>query len=64
MARAAVKTITAGVEDHLRADPNLGASVPGLLWTGFGTRHVVKQAEGDTGAAVLVFFQIDFRARI
>lgn len=63
-ARAAVRTITSGVEDHLRADPNLGAAVPGLLWVGFGTRQVVRQVQGDTGAAVLVFFQIDFRARI
>ena len=63
-ARAAVKAITDGVEAHLRADPNLGATVPGLLWTGYGTRWRLEQIPATDGAAVFFVFDIQFKARI
>lgn len=63
-ARQAVKATLAAVENDLRSDPNLGGVVPGLLWTGFGTRLNLSQIQSETGAAALGFFQIQFKARI
>lgn len=63
-ARAAAKATTAAVENHLRADPNLGASVPGLLWTGYGTRTQLIQLQATDGACVMCVFDIQFKARI
>lgn len=63
-ARAACKAITVAVEDHLRADPNLGGDVPGLLWTGYGTRTELIQLQATDGACVMCVFDIAFKARI
>jgi hypothetical protein len=64
VARAAVKALTAEVEDHLRADPNLGATVPGLNWVGYGTRTELIQLQATDGACVMCVFDVAFRARI
>lgn len=63
-ARAGAKAITDAIENHLRADPNLGGTVPGLMWTGFGTRFRLVQDQTDTGAMALAVFEIAFKARI
>lgn len=63
-ARAGVKAITDAIENHLRADPNLGGTVPGLMWTGFGTRFRLVQDQTDSGAMALAVFEIAFKARI
>jgi hypothetical protein len=63
-ARAAAKATTAAVEDNLRADPNLGGTVPGLMWTGYGTRTELIQLQATDGACVMCVFDIAFKARI
>lgn len=63
-ARAGAKAIVDAVENVLRADPNLDDIVPGLMWTGFGTRFRLVQDQNSTGAMALAVFDIAFRARI
>lgn len=63
-ARLGVKTITQAVEDTLRADPNLGAAVPGLLWVEYGTDGRADLIEATDGTALLWRFDIKYRARI
>lgn len=63
-ARLRVAEITQALEDVLRADPNLGGVVPGLMWTGYGTRTRLIQDQTETGAMALCVFEIAFRARI
>lgn len=62
--RAAVKATTVAVEDLLRSDPNLSGAVPGLQWTGYGTRTELKQWLADTGAVATCTFDIAYKARI
>lgn len=63
-ARAAAAAIVAAVENDLRADPNLGGVVPGLMWVGFGSRVRLVQDQTESGPMTLVVFDIDFKARI
>lgn len=63
-ARATVKAVSAGIEGIHRADPNLGGTVPGLMWTGYGTRTEIRQWLSTEGAVVTCTFEIAFRARI
>lgn len=63
-ARAAAKATTAAVENHLRSDPNLGGTVPGLQWTGYGTRTELIQLQAEDGAYVMCVFDVAFTARI
>lgn len=63
-ARAAAKATTVAVENHLRSDPNLGGTVPGLLWTGYGTRTQLIQLQATDGACVICVFDVAFKARI
>lgn len=49
------------IEDVLRANPSLG--VDGLLWAHLGDFDY-DQWQSDSGAAGLLIFRIDFRARI
>lgn len=56
--------ITIAVEDALRTDPNLGGVVPGLMWTGYGTRTELIQLQATDGACVMCVFDIAFKARI
>lgn len=63
-ARAAAKATTAAVEDHLRSDPNLGGTVPGLTWTGYGTRTELIQLQATDGACVMCVFEVAFKARL
>jgi hypothetical protein len=63
-ARAATKATTAAVEEHLRADPNLAGTVPGLIWTGYGTRTELIQLQASDGACVMCVFDVAFRGRI
>lgn len=63
-ARAAAAAIVAAVESHLRADPNLGGLVPGLMWVGFGTRLRLVQDQTDAGPYALVVFDIAFKSKI
>lgn len=63
--RARVKAVLDQVEQTLRADPNLGGLVPGLLWTGFGTRLELSQWLSKTdGSVVVATFDIAYKARI
>lgn len=64
VARADAKAMLAAIENNLRTDPNLGAAVPGLMWTSFGTRGKPTQILGETGAVVIVSFDIAYKARI
>lgn len=63
-ARAACKATTAAVENVLRSDPNLAATVPGLTWTGYGTRTELIQLQATDGACVICVFDVAFKARI
>jgi hypothetical protein len=63
-ARAACKATTAAVEANLRSDPNLGAVVPGLTWTGYGTRTELIQLQATDGACVMCVFDVAFKARL
>ena len=63
-ARAAVKATTAAVENNLRSDPNLGGVVPGLNWTGYGTRTELIQLQASDGACVMCVFDVAFKARL
>jgi hypothetical protein len=63
-ARAAAKATTVAVENHLRADPNLGGSVDGLMWVGYGTRTELIQLQATDGACVMCVFDVAFKARI
>ena len=63
-ARAAVRATTDGVETNLRADPNLGGVVPGLMWVGYGTRNELRQWLSTEGAVALCMFDIAFKAKI
>jgi len=63
-ARAAVKATTGAIEDYLRADPDLGGVVPGLLWTGYGTRTQLIQIQATDGACVICVFEVAFKARV
>jgi hypothetical protein len=63
-ARAAAKVTTAAVEDHLRSDPNLGGTVAGLMWTGYGTRTELIQLQATDGACVMCVFDVAFKARL
>lgn len=63
-ARTRVGEITANIENLLREDPNLGGTVPGLQWTGYGTRLRLVQDQNDGGAMALVVFEIAFKAKI
>jgi hypothetical protein len=62
--RAKVKAMTGAIEQALKADPSLGGTVPGLLWTGYGQRTQMVQLQTDDGASVIVFFDIAFKARL
>lgn len=61
-ARDAVYSMTAAVEDVLRAEPAMG--IPVLLWSSFGTSQQLSQARDPQGAAAWLIFRIYFRARI
>lgn len=63
-ARDGVKAITQAVEDALRADPNLGGAVPGLLWVEYGTDGRADLIEATDGTALLWRFDIRYQARI
>lgn len=63
-ARASAAAIVSAVENDLREDPNLGGVVPGLMWTGFGTRLRLVQDQTESGPMALVIFDIAFKARI
>lgn len=63
-ARTTARGVTDAVEQLHRADPNLGGTVPGLLWTGYGTRTELRQWLSDQGAVVTCTFEIAFKARI
>ena len=63
-ARTACKAITVAVENHLRGDPNLGGTVTGLMWTGYGTRTQLIPIQAEDGACVICVFDVAFKARI
>lgn len=63
-ARAACKATTVAVENHLRSDPNLGGTVSGLNWTGYGTRTELIQLQATDGACVMCVFDVAFTARL
>ncbi|WP_418059944.1 hypothetical protein [Pimelobacter simplex] len=63
-ARDAVQAMTATVENLLRAEPNLGGIVPGLLWTSYGTRTDLKQWLSAEGSVAVCTFEIAFEAKI
>lgn len=61
-ARTNAFATVAAVENMLRANPSLG--LPTLLWTSFGTRIRLSQNQSDQGAIAIVYFQVEYRARI
>ena len=63
-ARTACKAITVEAENHLRSDPNLGGTVTGLMWTGYGTRTQLIPIQAEDGACVICVFDVAFKARI
>lgn len=64
LARARVAEITSSIEMYLRENYDLGLSQYAALWTGYGSRTALRQAQDDKGAEALVVFTIAFTARI
>ena len=62
--RTRMKALTTTIENTLRADPNLGGTVPGLQWVGYGTRTQLEQYQASDGACLMCVFDIAFKARI
>lgn len=60
-ARDAVDLVLEAVQDRVRANPTL--SVPGVLWLSF-SEYRYRPKQYDSGAGVLLFFRINFKARI
>lgn len=60
-ARASTFALMFGIEDMLRANPSLG--LDRLLWAHLGDFDY-DQWQSDSGAAGLLLFRIDYRARI
>lgn len=63
-AREAVRDIAAAVESTLRADPNLGGVVPGLMWVRYGGDFRLSQPSVEQGAAAQFSFTIAYEARL
>lgn len=63
VARAAISPVLAAVKTVLRADPNLGGTVPGLRAVHFA-RFDLDQYQSDKGAVALCTFDIAYEARI
>lgn len=62
LARDSVYDIFGAIEDTLRANPSLG--VASLLWSSVGSSSQLSQAQGQQGAAAMLIFRIQFKARI
>lgn len=62
--REDVRDIVADVDAALRADPNLGGTVPGLMWVRYGRNYSLEQISATDGVAAVFKFDIDYRARI
>lgn len=63
-ARAAVKATTEAIAAALKADPNLGGAVPGLMWTRMGSRGTSTPIFAEDGCSFAHYFEIAFTARI
>lgn len=63
-ARASVKATTAAIAAALKASPNLNGSVPGLLWTGMGSRGTWTPIQAEDGCSLVHYFEIQFKARL
>jgi hypothetical protein len=63
-ARAGVKAITETIAATLKASPNLNNTVPGLLWTGMGSRGTWTPIQAEDGSSLVHYFEIQFRARL
>lgn len=62
--RETVRDIVSGVDAALKADPNLGATVPGLNWVRYGRDYGLTQLSDETGTAAIFFFEIAYTASI
>jgi hypothetical protein len=63
-AREAVRDLVAGVDATLKADPNLGGKVPGLMWVRYGRNFTLKQVSDSNGVEAIFSFSIAYEARL
>jgi hypothetical protein len=63
-ARESVRDIVADVDLALRADPNLGGAVPGLMWVRYGRNYRLTQLSAGDGVAALLYFEVAYEARL
>jgi hypothetical protein len=61
-ARDRVYAIAGAVATIARTNPSWGVS--GLLWTGYGSNHGLRQSQDNNGARAVLNFRISYRARI
>jgi hypothetical protein len=62
--RETVRDIVKTVDQALHDDPNLGGTVPGLMWVRFGRNYRLIQLSADDGTAAIFYFEIAYEARI
>lgn len=62
--REDVRDLVAGVDSALKADPNLGGTVPGLNWVRYGATNTLRQFSGSEGVRAVFYFEIAYRAHI
>lgn len=62
--RETVRDIVKGVDETLKADPNLGGTVPGLNWVRYGSSYSLTQLSDADGVAAIFYFEIAYKARL
>lgn len=62
--RETVRDIVQAVDLALRDDPNLGGTVPGLMWVRYGKNYRLTQLSAEDGTAALFYFEIAYEARL
>lgn len=62
-AREKVRDIVVGIDASLKADPNLGGTVPGLMWVRYGQTYRLTQPPID-GSLAIFEFEIAYEARL
>jgi hypothetical protein len=63
-AREKVRDIVAGLDATLKADPNLGGTVPGLNWVRYGRNFGLTQLSDTDGVSAIFYFEIAYLASI
>jgi hypothetical protein len=62
--REAVRDIVVGVDAALKTDPNLGGTVPGLMWVRYGRNYDLSQWSTTEGTRAVFRFEVAYEARL